>query len=32
MASRIYDYIEGFFKAFKKYDYGDVSIQYENNI
>lgn len=31
MASRIYDYIEGFFRAFKKYDYGDVSMQYENN-
>lgn len=31
MASRIYDYIEGFFTVFKKYDYRDSPIQYESN-
>lgn len=31
MASRINDYIEGFFTAFKKYDYRDSPIQYESN-
>lgn len=31
MASKINDYIRGFFKNFEKYDYGNITVSYENN-
>lgn len=31
MASKINDYIRGFFKTFIKHDYGNITVSYENN-
>lgn len=31
MASKVYDYIEGFFQVFKKHSYGHTAVSYENN-